>query len=333
MHDAHTWAVVLAGGEGTRLQTLTTDDAGVTVPKQFWSLRGDNSLLQLALARAEQQATRARTCVAVSARHHAWWKPELAALPDDNVFIEPSNRGTGIGVISAVIGVLARDPEACIAFMPADHYIEQEPILGCALNQAIAETTARPRRMMLLGIEPAEPDPELGYILPGWRVRHGFFTVHRFIEKPSRATAERLIAQGGVWNSFIWVANGRRLLSLITLKFPQVVAALSSTIHRNRADGLSNPALTALYEQLPSLDFSRDVLSDATETLLVRRVAGCGWSDLGTPERVKAALRMGPRARGPLTALATRSLLTAVTLHEAVPGDQATLIETEAKLG
>jgi mannose-1-phosphate guanylyltransferase len=247
MQGTHTWAVVLAGGDGTRLKTLTTDEAGITVPKQFWSLYGGHSLLQLALARAQRQATSARTCVAVSAPHQAWWQPEVATLPDDNVFVEPSNRGTGIGVISAVLNVLARDAEASIAFLPADHYIEQESILTRALQQAIAETIVRPRRMMLLGIEPAEPDPDLGYIMPGWRVRHGFFTVHRFIEKPSRSTAERLIAQGGVWNSFIWVANGQRLLALMALKFPQVVAALSSAIEQSRAGCLPSSAQSIFH--------------------------------------------------------------------------------------
>ena len=176
----------------------------------------------------------------------------------------------------------------------------------------MTEVAARAQRMILIGIEPEEPDPELGYIVPGWPVHDGLFTVRRFIEKPPRVAAERLLAQGGVWNSFIWVAHGGALRDLIALKYPQVVADLSHALCGTLAAGVPSVALTALYERLQPLDFSRDVLSDATECLLVRRVPSCGWSDLGTPQRVLAALRVAPRrVPAPLTKISTRSFLDA----------------------
>ena len=189
-------------------------------------------------------------------------------------------------------------------------YVAQEAVLAGALRRAMTEVAACAQRMILIGIDPEEPDPELGYIVPGWPVHDGgLFTVRRFIEKPPRVAAERLLAQGGVWNSFIWVAHGRALRDLIAFKYPDVVAAL---LCATRAAGMPSVELTALYERLQPLDFSRDVLSDVTERLLVRRVPSCGWSDLGTPRRVLAALRVAPRrVRAQLTKRFTRSLLDA----------------------
>lgn len=324
----NTWVVVLAGGDGTRLKTLTTDAEGVTVPKQFWSLHGGPSLLQLALERARRLVPPERICVVIGARHQPWWEQQQASLADANVIVEPSNRGTAIGVLRAVLTIMSRDIDARIVFLPADQYVAQEVVLADALRHAIVEGAAGGRRLVLLGIEPSEPDPQLDYIIPGWPVHEGLFTVRRFIEKPVRAVAVRLLAQGGLWNSFIWVADGGPLRNLIARKYPLIVAALSLAVLATRGAAPRCDEIRRLYDRLQSIDFSRDVLSDASECLLVRRVPTCGWSDLGTLPRVFAALRVTPqRAPGPLAGISTRSLLDAVTARESEWREEATHIE------
>jgi len=101
----HTWAIVLAAGDGTRLRSLTRDPIGRPVPKQFCSLFGESTLLQDALRRGLAIASRKRLCTVVAAQHAEWWQDPLWALPAANVIVQPDNRGTALGVLLSVLTV------------------------------------------------------------------------------------------------------------------------------------------------------------------------------------------------------------------------------------
>src|SRR5688572_14911561 len=135
----NTWALVLAAGEGSRLRTLTTDSNGLAVPKQFCSLQGGPSLLQEALHRAQAVVPRERICTVVAEQHRRWWQGALWWLPAANIFVQPRNRGTAVGILMPVLRILARDPLARILFLPADHYVRDEEILSRSLRTAARE--------------------------------------------------------------------------------------------------------------------------------------------------------------------------------------------------
>src|ERR1700692_3911661 len=86
---SNSWAIVLAGGEGNRLQSLTTDDSGDTVPKQFCSLRGGQSLLAETLQRAASVVEPDHICVIVAAQHRRWWEPMLSEMTKSNIIVQP----------------------------------------------------------------------------------------------------------------------------------------------------------------------------------------------------------------------------------------------------
>jgi mannose-1-phosphate guanylyltransferase len=108
--DTHTmlpggcWALVLAGGEGTRLHSLTTTASGVSIPKQFCSLRGGASLLQQALKRAASVARPHHICAAVMSKQKNWWQPALRDLAASNIFVQPANCGTAAGILLRLKG-------------------------------------------------------------------------------------------------------------------------------------------------------------------------------------------------------------------------------------
>jgi mannose-1-phosphate guanylyltransferase len=139
----HTWALVLAAGEGSRLRTLTTTHNGVAVPKQFCSLLGGPSLLQEALQRAETIAPRSRICTIVAAQHRRWWEGPLGSLPPRNVIVQPQNRGTAAGLLLPMLHIAARDPRARVVVLPSDHHVRDELILGRSLRQAVAMVEMR----------------------------------------------------------------------------------------------------------------------------------------------------------------------------------------------
>jgi mannose-1-phosphate guanylyltransferase len=288
----HVWSLVLAGGEGNRLRALTTKPCGTSVPKQYCSLHGGHSLLEDAIERAQRLVSPDRVCTIVAQQHREWWTecpPLLEALEQGNLIVQPRNLGTGIGILYSLLHILAKDPHARVVLLPADHYVRDEDILNGALLQAIDRLDRNAERPVLLGLQPEEPDTELGYVLPGEPDPFGGHSVARFIEKPGYSVAREIIDAGGLWNTFIMVAAARTLLDLYMPRFAPIVMEMQVSLANGRTAGSptgSWPALLSLYERLPELDFSRDLLEGHAADLCVMRVPSCGWSDLGTPRRV-----------------------------------------------
>ncbi len=292
----HVWALILAGGDGSRLRALTTKPCGTAVPKQFCSLDGGRSLLEDAILRAARLVAPERICTIVAQQHRQWWSEcrELMRLPHQNLIVQPRNRGTAIGVLYSVLHILARDPEARIVMLPADHYVREETVLRDALGRALERVEGGGDRSVLLGFEPDETDTDLGYVLPDGPDPAGGQRVAKFVEKPASELAATLIERGGLWNAFIIAALGQTLLNLFVPRYSSVVVEMQVILSRQRSLGLPAggwPAIVDLYTRLPSLDFSRDVLESKVDTLCVMRVPPCGWSDLGTPRRVGETLQ------------------------------------------
>jgi len=286
MQDNHTWAVVLAAGEGKRLAALTMDEAGRHVPKQFCSLHGGPPLFGLALTRARAVVPDNRVCAVVAKGHERWWRENPHGIRTDNLIVQPRNRGTGNGVLLALAYILKRDPLARLIFLPADHHVLNEETLIQAMSSMLAGMPARAREIFLLGIEPDDADPELGYIIPQKATRQNAQGVRHFVEKPSRAVAGKLIQEGALWNSAIFAAAGDLLLELFKMRFPNHAHSIDTTAARI-VDPANPPwTLGHLYQQIPNVDFSHHILQLQVADLQVIPVPQCGWSDLGTPHRV-----------------------------------------------
>ncbi len=285
-----TWAIVLAGGEGSRLRSLTTTPSGVAVPKQFCSLRGGASLLDEALQRAAAVAPRQRICAVVAGQHAQWWRASLAGLEPANVLVQPQNRGTALGILLALLNILERDPHASVVILPADHHVGEEGVLAAALGRAVAAVRARPADVLLLGVTPEEADPELGYIVPAGDSPAGLARVARFVEKPTVGEAEALIAGGALWNVFIVAAHARTLLEVFN-RYDRGLARRMRSAVRDALLGASTTALAELYLRLDNVDFSRDLAERYGAAFRVMRIPACAWTDLGTVQRVTKTLQ------------------------------------------
>jgi len=280
-HRFNTWALVLAGGNGSRLQRLTRNGQGVVVPKQFCSLDGGASLVHEALQRAAAVAPLRQVCAVVAEQHRQWWTQIVGHVPEDNLIVQPLNRGTAHGILLPLLRIAERDPDATVVLLPADHYVRDEKIMATSLRRA-AELAASDRASIyLLGVEPDEPDTELGYILPVSRSPVQAVAVLRFIEKPSEIRARVLLDQGALWNAFIIAASARALLGLFEGKHAATMAAMR---------GCDATSIETVYQGLGSVDFSRDILQGKESLLKVLTVPHCGWTDLGTPKGIGLAL-------------------------------------------
>ena len=282
MHDV--WAVVLAGGVGSRLAMRTRRGDGVIVPKQYCTLWGDRSLLEQTLDRLEPLVAPERTAMVVAAQHEEHWRAQRHDVPDENIVVQPACRGTAMGVLLALMHVRLKDPDAVVVMVPADHGILDESTFRWRLRRCIDE--ARQGRVVILGMEPDGADDSYGWIVPGAPLHHdgSLFKVERVVEKPSAEVAEQLRDGGALWSSFILTARMDALLALIARAQPLLFSLAVGQLHSTR--GFEKDHLTAFYDLIPSVDFSRDVLEALPDWLWVAPTEPCGWTDLGTPERL-----------------------------------------------
>ncbi len=308
-----TWAIVLAAGDGTRLSMLTRDSDGIAVPKQFCSLTGGATLLQETLQRARGIVDDERVAIVVAAQHRRWWRATIQSIPSTHTIVQSENRGTANGVLLAALTIAIHDPLARLVFLPSDHFVAHEARLARALQVAVSSRLPS-GEVLLLGIEPSAPDPELGYVVPHAPSRlHEDRRVSRFVEKPSIDVAAALVADGALWNSFIFVAEVATIIDLVRFRYPSIVDDFETAL------GRGPDAVVELYERLPILDFSRAILQGAEPRLSVLRVPDCGWSDLGTPRRVAACLdRLSTRYSPPTAASCTGAVNLAAAVAPAL---------------
>ena len=284
-----TWAVVLAGGEGKRLRALTTTHHGVVIPKQYCSLERSSCLLQDALTRAASVALPSHVCTVVAAQHRQWWTAAVTDLHGSNIFVQPQNKGTALGILLALLTLESRNPHARLVLLPADHYFKNEEAITRVIRVAENLAGANPSSIYLLGADPESADPELGYILPAERITDKPSFIAGFIEKPHMHFARELISSGALWNLFVMVGTVGALLQLFAEEHSKTVSKMRAAVKSHAAGQLQ--ALDAFYDEIEPIDFSHDILEAQAHRLQVIRVQHSGWTDLGTPKRVEATVR------------------------------------------
>jgi mannose-1-phosphate guanylyltransferase len=282
--------VVLAAGDGTRLGRVTTDARGVAVPKQFCRLVSDETMLATTLARAARVVPAQRTLVVVAEKHRRWWEDALRPIPPENILVQPANKGTAVGILFPLSFIFARDPRATVITFPSDHHVSDEQTLEASIRGAV-EVVNADGKTVLLGMTPEAPESGYGWIVPkGYDAR--LLPVDAFAEKPDPDVARALMRAGALWNSFLITGSVRHLLSLYDQTCPELRAAFERAFD-DRAGTPDTDHMVRLYDAVPFRDFSRDVLQELPGELTAWRVPACGWSDLGTPERLRRCLASG----------------------------------------
>jgi mannose-1-phosphate guanylyltransferase len=281
-----TWAVILAGGNGTRLQTLTRFISGDARPKQFCPIFGDRTLLGETRARLARLIPAERTLFVVQDAHRIFYDDEFADVDPRLVLSQPANKGTAVAIACAVSTILAKDQDATIAFFPSDHHYDDDAVFLSAIERVLRITGRNEEFLTLLGAQASSPEVEYGWIEPasesGQVVR-----VRRFWEKPTLSRARRLLARGCLWNTFVMIGKARAFAEMVHESAPDLLASAELM---EREGGLAGPGARRIFSTISPVDFSHRILSLAAEKLLVFPLRGVRWNDLGKPERVLATL-------------------------------------------
>ncbi|MDZ4693828.1 MAG: sugar phosphate nucleotidyltransferase [Deltaproteobacteria bacterium] len=291
--DVSPFTVVLAGGEGLRLQGLTRALYGHPVPKQFAELTGGGSLLQQTVERALCQSDADRIMVVASHKYRETARLQLQRYPGVQLICQPFAAGTALGIGTALRPVMARDPNATVCFMPSDHHFSEPEVFG----QQLRALTQAPHKdaITLVGVKADRAESELGWIVPGKALgtvmNRSLFEIEAFHEKPNENVTRTLMGRGALLHTFIMVGKANAFWRALDACLPDHAEALAFA--SRASDPWARAAVVRAYKTLPPASFSVDVLQK-WPSVQVFEPDSCGWADWGTPERVFASLKGKP---------------------------------------
>jgi len=275
----HTYAVIMAGGGGTRLWPISRKQT----PKQLLPLLGKDTLFQSTVARLEKLFPPDRILIVTVAEQAREMQKQVPSIPIENYLIEPAPRGTASVVALAAAVLRKRDPEAIMAIQTSDHYIRNRDLFHYLIRAAF--DVAQQNYLVTLGITPTYPATGYGYIQQGepldGEYRYPVYEVKRFKEKPNEQTAQQLLRSGDhSWNSGMFVWRADTILAEVERQMPELFKVVNE-IAAAWGTAEQNNVVESHWYDLKSQTIDYGVMEKA-EMVAVLPASGLGWSDVGS---------------------------------------------------
>ncbi len=285
----HNYAVIMAGGGGTRLWPLSRQNK----PKQLLPLLGEETLLQSTVARLANLFPPEQILIVTVADQVDEIRIQVPSIPVENYLIEPGPRGTAsvVGLAAAILH--QRDPQAVMAILPSDHHIRNIDLFDYLMLAAF--DVARMDYLVTLGISPTYPSTAYGYIQQGAPIEEKFnypiYTVKRFTEKPDEKSAQQMIRSGDhSWNSGMFVWKTERIMAEFARQMPGLYSVLQRIAG---ADATPRPGtglesrseresvIQSVWMDLKVETIDYGIMENASR-VAVLPASGLGWNDVGS---------------------------------------------------
>ncbi len=272
------YAVILAGGSGQRFWPVSRD----ALPKQLLKLFGDKTLLELTVERLEGIVPTENILILTNVQQEKAVRDLLPALPAANIVAEPAKRDTGPAIALGIGWVAARDPNATMMVLPADHLIEDRAAFQAVLRGA-AEAAEAGFALVTIGIKPTWPCPSYGYVERGNRTHFpncqdeiAIYEVQSFREKPNPELAEHFLTQGTfAWNAGMFLWTLPTVIAELTKHTPE----LATFVHELRQSSDFVATMAAQFPTLPKLSIDYALMEKANRVLNLEAIFD--WDDVG----------------------------------------------------
>jgi len=285
----HAWGMILAGGDGKRLQDFTRVLFGISQPKQFCAFTGTRSMFRHTLDRISSLIPSQRILSVIRTDHIKYAANQLNGVHPCNVVLLPSNKETAPGILYSLVKIARSDPDGIVALFPADHFVLEEEKFAQHLRYAFEFRHRYWDDLIILGVDAEYPETEYGWIEPDlpvlWKEEEDFTRVRRFWEKPGAELAQDLFAKGCLWNTMITLGTVRTFLQLYREYLPQLympfkeIAPTIGTLQEEKA-------VRTVFQGIGPVNFSSGLLQRIPNRLRVMSVHGVRWSDWGERSRI-----------------------------------------------
>ena len=273
--------VIMAGGRGERLWPLVRS----SVPKVCVLVDGTRTLLEMTLRRIQPLAAGCPLLIVTTRSQARPIRKVLSPAFQPSVLAEPQPRNTAACIALSAVVLARRDPNLVMVVLPADHWIKQPHAFHRSLQAAIALAQTR-AWMVTIGVRPTRVHPGLGHLCTGASLgrRHGcrVFRLSRFVEKPSRQIAHRLLREQRIyWNAGIFVGRVSTFLDLIQRWLPNHARRLFPLGKTSRGPAFARTAAAAAaYRRLRAVSFDDGVMAHLQDGCVVE--GNFDWEDLGS---------------------------------------------------
>lgn len=248
VNAAHHYAVIMAGGTGTRLWPLSR----IAKPKQFQSFLSEKTLIQETFERSQTIASPQHILISTGQRYTTLAQEQLPFITDKQLIVEPLAKNTAPSIIYIAALLAHRDPEAIVATLASDHAIENPQEFTRAVNLAFETVALYPDSLVTIGINPTKPDTNYGYIRMGEEIslteQNRVFRVDNFKEKPDRATAEQYLSSWEyLWNAGYFVFRAASVRTWVSKYAPEFLSFADALSDALKNDTLSDERLLELF--------------------------------------------------------------------------------------
>lgn len=274
----HTYAVILAGGGGTRLWPKSRKKT----PKQFLKLVGKQTMLQVTANRMSKLVPFEKLIIVTNKLYEKDVKEQLPEVPTTNIIAEPEKKDTALAMLVGSLYAKSKDPKAIIVNAASDHVVKNEKEYHRVMKAAI-EVAAKDDYLISVGITPTSPSTGFGYIKIGDDLEKlggnlSLFKVDSFTEKPNKATARAFISTGKYfWNANMYVWSAQAIINAFNQHMPKMYQ-LSQKLP-NQTPKKFHQMLPDIYQQAECISIDYAISEKAANLALIP--GDFGWNDVG----------------------------------------------------